>query len=183
MEDIVNNNLFVGTSDKYYESMVENSPEFFNYSEELFLDCSVNFTCWKRIRNSRDVAVLVGVQSNRSLKKTYTNKITGSSFMKELKRSFFTIKYVLLLNRGHPFFHELNSHVQYLIESGISEKINKKYENPYWDLPTKEPIQVLKLEHIVSPFMILAVGLMLSIIVFLFELRNWQFITRRNRWV
>ncbi|KAK9886790.1 hypothetical protein WA026_018442 [Henosepilachna vigintioctopunctata] len=74
---------------------------------------------------------------------------------------------------GHPFLPVLDRKLQHLIEFGITDKIIEKYDVPPWELPTLEPIQSLKMEHMVAPFIILGVGILMSLLAFCFEMRQF----------
>ncbi|KAK9878589.1 hypothetical protein WA026_022659 [Henosepilachna vigintioctopunctata] len=171
-DDIIRNGLIVGITSPTNLQILHDIDEFANYSLNKIKDCRFN-RCLPFI-TKRNMAFFAAVRPTRTLLRKHINPKTGQPYLKEMKKSFFTRKISASTYPNHPIFPILNKHVKYLIESGISERIVKKYDIPYLDDLTSEPIQSLKFEHMIAPLFILTIGLTISLIVFFFELRKWQ---------
>ncbi|KAK9878577.1 hypothetical protein WA026_022647 [Henosepilachna vigintioctopunctata] len=169
-DDIIRNGLSVGITHPKYIEILQNIDEFANYSLNNIKDCRFN-RCVPFI-TKKNMAFFAAVRPARHLIRNHIDPKTGQPYLKEMKKSYFTRKIAAVIMRNHPFFPVLNKHVKYLIESGITEQIVKKYEIPYLDELTMEPIRSLKFEHIIAPLFILTIGLTISLIVFFFELKK-----------
>ncbi|KAK9886792.1 hypothetical protein WA026_018444 [Henosepilachna vigintioctopunctata] len=178
--DIAKQGLTIGVSHKSYMNWVKSLPEFRHYTEKNFVICSKNFTCDWKARRYRNLTFIAGYRYMSKFQKVSFDKKTGIPYLKYLKPRLSTIKSVSGVRKGHPLLPILNKYLQYLIDSGITETIIKKYETPEDAVPTLEPTESLKLRHFVAPFMILAVGLTASFFTFLIEVRNEKYSPRRK---
>ncbi|KAK9876513.1 hypothetical protein WA026_013887 [Henosepilachna vigintioctopunctata] len=177
VQDIVNNKMFIGYSFDRTGKLLREMPEFRNYSQERIINCG-RTKCFKLFSRYTDMVFILETQWFRFSRFAFLKPGDVFTYMREIDPPFLTVTVSPVLNKGHPLFHVLNRKIQYLVESGISGRIVKKYFRPYLPDPTLEETQKLKLEHIVSPLIILAVGLILSLITLLFELKKWRFHTR-----
>ncbi|KAK9886791.1 hypothetical protein WA026_018443 [Henosepilachna vigintioctopunctata] len=180
-EDIANQGFFIGITQKQDMIWIKTIPEFRHYTEEKFVYCNESFNCHWRAKKDRKFTFLSGYREISAFGRILMDRNTGIPFLKFVEPPFMTVKIVSIVRRGHPLLPILNKKLEYLIESGITAKIIEKYEKPQHATPTSEPIESLKLRHIVAPFMILAVGLTLSFLVFLMEVRNEKYSPRRHK--
>ncbi|KAK9890794.1 hypothetical protein WA026_012138 [Henosepilachna vigintioctopunctata] len=95
-------------------------------------------------------------------------------FLKQLQPPLLSAKIVALFRKGHIIFPLINRMLQYLVESGIVNKITERYDKLMIDkgnsLSTHED---LTLEHIAAPSFILVFGLVLGLIVFIWECKHY----------
>ncbi|KAK9880192.1 hypothetical protein WA026_010063 [Henosepilachna vigintioctopunctata] len=173
IEDIVKDQLTVVYFTDRVKELVKDLPEFRNYPDHLLVPWPNYTQYWGNIPDHNHRVILESAEVFR-LQKWYINSRTGLNYLKELEPPYQTYFVGAIFKKAHPFFNYFNRHVLYFIESGLSRKIEEHYEAPKWEQPTMEPTQKLSMEHVQAPLMILAVGLMLSLLVFFFELRNWN---------
>ncbi|KAK9886804.1 hypothetical protein WA026_018457 [Henosepilachna vigintioctopunctata] len=180
-EDIANQGFSIGVTQKQDIEWVKMMPEFRNYTEKNFVYCKENLNCHFRTKRYRNFTFLWGHRMMPAFGETLIDRNTGIPFLKIIEPPFMTVKIVSSVRKGHPLLPILNENLEYLIESGLTKKIIEKYVKPQYDIPTLEPLESLKLRHFVAPFMILAVGLTASFLVFLMEIRNQKYSSRRPR--
>ncbi|KAK9886861.1 hypothetical protein WA026_018510 [Henosepilachna vigintioctopunctata] len=180
-EDIANQGFSIGVTQKQDIEWVKMLPEFRHYTEKNFVYCTESLNCHFRTKRYRNFAFLSGRRSMSAFKMILNDRDSGIPFLKFLNRPFMTVKIVSAVRKGHPLLPIIDKNLEYLIESGITGKIIEKYEVPTYEIPTLEPIQSLGLRHFVAAFMILSVGLTLSFLVFLMEIRKGKYSTRGNR--
>ncbi|KAK9880194.1 hypothetical protein WA026_010065 [Henosepilachna vigintioctopunctata] len=176
-EDIVKEQFTIVFADDIDIQTMKALPELRNYPDYLFEIWPKYAKSWDALPDHNHRVHLMPAHLFR-LQKWYINNRTGLNYLKELDPPFLTFFIGAYFHKAHPFFDYFNRHVQYFIESGLSRRIIEHYEAPKWEQPTLEPTQKLEMEHIQAPLMILAVGLMLSLLVFFFELSNWNYTKR-----
>ncbi|KAK9871184.1 hypothetical protein WA026_011465 [Henosepilachna vigintioctopunctata] len=169
-EDIVENKMTVATNNDFFHKMLTEMPEFRNYSQEFIVICNETVECMQRGLLRGDIAFFVSTKHMRPLLQYIRDRKTGGTIFRELEPSYFTAYVRAIVIKPSFILSELNRYLTYLLESGITERIIKKYDVPIEEQPTLEPIEKLKFEHIVAPLVILTVGLMLSVIIFFWEL-------------
>ncbi|KAK9886860.1 hypothetical protein WA026_018509 [Henosepilachna vigintioctopunctata] len=180
-EDIANQGFTIGVTQKHDIEWIKILPEFRHYPGKNFVYCNENLNCHFKAKRYRNFTFLWGHRSMPSFGETLIDRNTGIPFLKIIEPPFMTVKIVSLVRRGHPLLPIINKKLEYLIESGITGRIIKEYVKPQYEIPTLEPTESLKLRHFVAPFMILAVGLTLSFLVFLMEIRKEKYSPRRHR--
>ncbi|KAK9886793.1 hypothetical protein WA026_018445 [Henosepilachna vigintioctopunctata] len=171
-EDIVKSNLKIGIVT--YENYLEKMKDFENFPKNRFEQCDDLDECLRGAKTYKDIVFLFACRPIRASKHMIMENETGLPFLKELKPYFFNPKFVVKFFKGHPFLPVLDRKLQYLIEFGITDKIIKNYDVPPWELPVLEPTQSLKMEHMVAPFIILGVRILMSLLAFSFEMRQFM---------
>ncbi|KAF5297681.1 hypothetical protein FQA39_LY12012 [Lamprigera yunnana] len=121
--------------------------------------------------NHKNCTSLVSWREGSRLKKLYNIKV-HYFFDNSLTGSF---KMYFKIKKGHQFKIYMNTFIKRLKESGIHEYILSKTfkSNTNYKKPKEETkLTVLTLDHVYSFFVIWVIGILIAIVVFIFEIVN-----------
>lgn len=139
--------------------------------------CELNaLECMNRTALKREMLLAKGGRfMTFMISKFYTNR-DGKSLLYTFQDKVFTYPITMLMIKGHPLYDEFNRVLLCLQNGGFIEKLSKDYErlsmkrsddNDSSDI--EEDNLVITLNHVLIPFFILFIGLILSLFVFIFE--------------
>ncbi|KAL3271710.1 hypothetical protein HHI36_022182 [Cryptolaemus montrouzieri] len=167
LEECVDHGLIIGCP-RGTAVYFNDTPKMAAYLEDHFFNCDTTYACMERVAFKRDM-----VTCNSIRRLHYKNIIdgdTGQSLVEKLYPPLYRRLLVMYFRKGHPVFSVFNVNLNRLIQSGITEKIMKKYEKfvEIIEPPLSEAVS-LKLAHIVAPLFIWIVGNVISILSFFME--------------
>lgn len=176
LEDIMENHLTIKVGTQSLSDIMKRVIEKMNYSHENVVLCEIDFyLCLKVILTDRNTAFVLSTRFMSQM------SFFDKRFLKfEPLESISTLNYVGYFHKGHPLYHAVNKFLNLQFESGINKKIRAKYEVPTFGQSVMEPIQKLKLTHLIAPIFIMGVGLALSSMVFQYECIIFKLIHSRD---
>lgn len=167
LDDAVHNKLIFGCP-KSLVPIFNNTKKRAEHLQNYFYDCDSSPKCVTRAAVVRDMVVCRTIRRTRFLK-SLVNSQTGKWMVTELYPPIYVKQVVAFFRRGLPVSSLFNRHIFYLVESGIMNRIIKKYEkfSEVEDLSTT--VRKLQLEHLVAPLFLWLFGLLLAVSVFFVE--------------
>lgn len=170
VEDIISGGLVIGCTD-FVAKIIGERKDIAEYLEDNFVNCRA-IECLSRTAFDNDLASvsLIGVARFSS---GFFLDSKGRSLLKQLKSPTYVTRLVAFFNRGHPMFPWFDRKLQYLVEAGIVGKIASKYDEYYFYKEVNlSSTKMLGLQHIMAPSAIWSIGMVLSILVYIWELKN-----------
>ncbi|KAL3283987.1 hypothetical protein HHI36_018157 [Cryptolaemus montrouzieri] len=170
-EKIMKNQLIVG-SYKSNRILLDTTPEIHEYLDKNFVECDGTPTCLRRVAQDRNFATFKSTMKTRSAGEFLIDKHTGQWLLKQISSSVFFRPIVANFQRGHPFFAIFNEYLFHLVESGIADKIIRKYNKIVeMSQPSSLDTHSLTFDNIVAPMALWTTGIFISLVMFVIENR------------
>ncbi|KAK9881444.1 hypothetical protein WA026_016330 [Henosepilachna vigintioctopunctata] len=171
-KDIADRHLRIGSSTSDIRHFIKTIQGLENYDKISVFNCLNVTACRNEIRHSKNMAFFYPYRQMRYMAYENDSSKHKLPLLKELKYSFYSAQIVAYFKKGNPFFSLFNRYLKYMVEGGLTQYIIEKYENKLHDDAILEDTRKLNFEHMVAPFSLLAFGLFLSFLVFLWEIRK-----------
>ncbi|KAL3274863.1 hypothetical protein HHI36_019645 [Cryptolaemus montrouzieri] len=163
VEQLAENNFYVAYYLNRNRYLVSQISAFRDYPEKFYVNCSGRvISCIDRMRADGNMA-LVGAE--RQIIALEKNNYSIPPLV-SLKEHLYTINISAFFSKGYPLFSLIDRMLQYLVQSGIVERISKKYHQLLRLNEESLSVRSLSIQHMVLPLFVWFVGIFLSVVVF-----------------
>jgi ABC-type amino acid transport substrate-binding protein len=159
IQDMIERGYTVLTYDSYHDIISEN-PELAKISRNIHRTSTNNNVPEEKTALLSTITVLIGQSQDL---KSFPYKIC--------KEHLVTVNIVFYCTKGFFLRKKLDIYIGSLVSSGLIEHWISKYDNTrFWNYPTKIGPRVLRIDHLIGSFYILAFGYLCAAIVLLIEI-------------
>ncbi|KAL3274594.1 hypothetical protein HHI36_015975 [Cryptolaemus montrouzieri] len=162
IKDIMKHRLKIGALTQTLH-LLDHFPK--NYIRKYLEVCDVSETCINRTAFHKDMAVLRPIIRARYERHLHLDE-NKKWLVKQIFPHAFAFQICAVFKAGHPLFSTMNRYIAYMLESGLTDFIKRKYDNiAEGESPFLET-QKLNFDHIYAPVCLLSFGLAISLVVF-----------------
>ncbi|KAL3275603.1 hypothetical protein HHI36_020356 [Cryptolaemus montrouzieri] len=133
--------------------------------------CNSSFECLSRAAFKKEFPVIAFGRDEKDARPFLFDE-NGRYLLRKLTPAFSISNDVAVVIPGHPFFHIFNKYILYLLDHGFVEYITRSSVELSTELTLEN--EILRLEHVKAPGLILVIGVTLSIVAFVFEYFKWS---------